>query len=331
MSENVEAAPTSTGDIAASVVESYEPEPVEASTETPEASTSETTPVPGVLAEPLSDEEALLHEFGFKHATKPDGRQHYIPRDKVLKMIASGLKRGQDKWTTDKTTLEQERNQLKADIEEWYGYIKGDDKALLSRLAEHDPRYRVYLEPPKVEPPPQALALPDPDVKLSDGSRTFSMEAFQKSIIPFIVEQAKKEAKAEAEHALKPLKEREEQQKVTAQVHERTRTMIADAQQWPGFKDHEADILKALQEDSDKAKAAGKRPTLSLEAAYRQAVIPKLAADRNKMREELLKELDTSAKASPSVTRSSAETTKPQQLTTADIARRTMEQLERGA
>lgn len=295
---------------------------------------------PAVIAEPLSDEEALLHEFGFKHATKPDGRQHYIPRDKVLKMIASGLKRGQEKWTGERTEFESKVNTYKADLEEMYADIRGEPKALIEKIAQHDPRYKVFLEPlAPVAPAPAPVPLtqmPDPDLTLQDGSRTYSIQGLQK-LLEWNTAQVEAKLLPKVDERIKPFTEREAQAKqreqaeqATNQVRERTQQMIADAQQWPGFKEHEQEILKALQEDTVKARAEKRKPTLSLEAAYRQAVLPKLSADRNKMREELLKEISAGAKAGPTVAGGAGVPPKAGTLSTADIARRTMEAMERG-
>jgi DNA-binding ferritin-like protein len=83
-----------------------------------------------------------------------------------------------------------------------------------------------------------------------------------------------------------------------------------------------------LQADTEQARAAGKRPTLSLDAAYRQAVLPKMTADRNKMREELLKEINGAAAKTPTTTHGGAEVVKKQgPADTRSIASRVIDQL----
>jgi len=91
----------------------------------------------------------------------------------------------------------------------------------------------------------------------------------------------------------------EKHQKVQAFIPQ-VRAQIAEAQTWPLFAEHEAEIVKALQ-GNDK---------LTLEGAYRQVVYPKLVADRTKMREEILKEVQKaprSTAAPGSASRSSAQ------------------------
>jgi hypothetical protein len=77
---------------------------------------------------------------------------------------------------------------------------------------------------------------------------------------------------------------------------------IAEARKWPNFNELEAEVTKLLNADQ----------RLSLEGAYRQAyqtsIVPKLAADRNKIRSEVLAEIQKrpAATATPSVARPKA-------------------------
>jgi hypothetical protein len=315
-----------------SAVDSQPPDTSDAVTQTYEPPKAET---PAVVVPPLSEEEKLLQEFGFKEHRREDGREHRIARSKVLQMIASGLKRGTEKWNTEKQTIEQERAQYRADLDEMYADLRGEPKAFLAKLAQHDPRYQAFLEPaaaPAAAVVPQT-AMPDPDITLQDGSRTYSIDGLKK-LLEWNTANVEARLMPKLDERLKPWQEREqaakareEGEKVTNAVREKTRNLIAEAQNWPGFKEHEADILKALQADTEQARAAGKRPTLSLDAAYRQAVLPKLQADRNKMREELLKEINGAAAKTPTTTHGGAESVKkPGPADTRSIAARIIEQ-----
>jgi type II secretory pathway component PulK len=251
-------------------------------------------------------------------------------------MIASGLKRGQDRWGTEKQTIEQERAQYRADLDEMYTDLRGEPKAFLEKLAQHDPRYRAFLETPAA--PAQAVAptaeMPAPDVTLHDGSQTYSLDGLKK-LLEWNTANVEARLMPKLDERLKPwqdrekeAKAREEYEKAKSVASERARSMMAEAQNWPGFKEHEADILKALQADTEQARAAGKRPTLSLDAAYRQAVLPKMTADRNKMREELLKEINGAAAKTPTTTHGGAEVVKKQgPADTRSIASRVIDQL----
>jgi hypothetical protein len=337
----------STADVATEVLESLESESsdVSSTVDSPEPSHTHTIsePVveakmaetPAVVVPPLSEEEKLLQEFGFKEHRREDGREHRIARSKVLQMIASGLKRGTEKWGAEKQTIEQERAQYRADLDEMYADLRGEPKAFLAKLAQHDPRYQAFLEPPAAPVAPVAPVgeMPDPDITLQDGSRTYSIDGLKK-LLEWNTANVEARLMPKLDERLKPWQEREqaakareEGEKVTNAVREKTRSLIAEAQNWPGFKEHEADILKALQADTEQARAAGKRPTLSLDAAYRQAVLPKLQADRNKMREELLKEINGAAAKTPTTTHGGAESVKkPGPADTRSIAARIIEQ-----
>lgn len=51
---------------------------------------------------------------------------------------------------------------------------------------------------------------------------------------------------------------------------------------WPGFAEGQDDMLQALQVD----------PRMTLEGAWRKVVVPKMAADRDRMRQKVLAELN---------------------------------------
>lgn len=348
MSDVQETAPSSTADIAGDVLESLEAAetPSETTTETPAATVSPAAPVveaktetPAVVQPALSEAEKLLHDAGYTQPRRDDGRENRIPHSKVVKIIENGINQGKGHFGEKFKAVETERNTYKADLDEMYADVRGDPRAFLEKLAQHDPRYKTLLEPAApatVEPQAAPLAdMPAPDITLQDGSRTYSIDGLKK-LLEWNTGHVKAQLMPELDAKLKPWQEREkaeharvEAEKAAGAVRERTQSQIAEAQTWPSFKDHEADILKALQEDSTKAHAEKRRPTLSLEGAYRQVVMAKLSADRNKMREEILKETSHAAKASPAVPRAGQEVPRaPGRTTTADVAARVLSRLE---
>ncbi len=114
-------------------------------------------------------------------------------------------------------------------------------------------------------------------------------------------------------------------------VRDRTSQQLTEAATWPGWEDHKADILKALQDDSAAAQAKGTRPQLSIEGAYRKVVMAKLLEDDTKKRERLLKELNAAPK-SPALSRQTADQPRtPGVRSTREIARGVIGNLERGA
>jgi hypothetical protein len=74
----------------------------------------------------------------------------------------------------------------------------------------------------------------------------------------------------------------------------------------------------------------GQRPRLSLAGAYLRVVGPRLVADENTIRAKVIKELNGAAR-STAVPRAGSEAPRtPSGASTAEIAARTLERLERG-
>jgi hypothetical protein len=347
------APPTSTAEIASQVIEAAERTPSEDSGETA-AGVTATSEAPGVVEpvrttqEPpkdLSEEEKLLVEFGFKQAFKPDGREHYIPRSKVLQMIGSGLKRGLEKWTGEKTTLEQRATELQGNLNEMYQDIMGEPKELIAKLAEVNPRYRAFLEPhqaatPQAQTPAQDAEMPAPDYPLPDGSRTYSLEGIQKQLIPWLTQAITKQLESKMDAKLKPWEERDKELKAERErnaIVQRTQSHMQEAQAWPDFGQLPADgtltafqqaVLDRLKQDTAAAKAAGRRPSMTLREAYLEVRTERLSTDHNTVREAVLKELNDAPK-SPTLARQSVDSPKSSRpMSTAEIARSVITQLE---
>jgi hypothetical protein len=327
-------APQSTQDLAATVIQEAEG----SIQETPGVVEREAAPAveaaPAEPAKELSVEEQLLAEFGFKDAKRPDGREHYISRSKVLQMIGSGLKRGQARWDGERTAIETERTALRGHLEQLRAGVSGDPKAFLSELATHDPRYKAFLEPAAPAPAAAQIAdMPKPNVPLGDGSFTYDVEGIQK-LIEWAVD-AKMMPKVD--ERLKPITERERAQQEEAERASRTsaletstRQQMTEAQSWPGFGTLAADnsltpfqqeVLTELANDTAKARAANRRPTMTLRQAYLEVHARQLAADDTARRAKWIEETNA-APRSTSVTRGGAESTRPRgPRSTEEIAR----------
>lgn len=337
------AAPQTTADITASVLESLDQSDTSESSEPSEpAARVDTTDVtaapvkaaPAAPAKELTIEEQLLHEFGFKDARRADGREHYISRSKVLQMIGSGLKRGQARWDGERGALDTQLKSAHADLDEMRSDIQGDPKAFLRKLSSYDPRYTAFLEPAAAAPPAQTRVaeMPGPDVPLPDGSKTYSVDGIQK-LIEWAVD-AKMMPKVD--ERLRPLTEREQKDAAQRQQDDaqrarsdRTRAKMDAAQAWPGFGQFAADgsLTEFQQAVLDRLKADTSR-TMTLREAYLEVHSERLAADDTARRAQWIKE-QNEAPRSTSVTRSTAEPTRaPRPRTTEEIAR---EVIERGA
>lgn len=277
--------------------------------------------------------EALLGEFGFKDARKPDGREHYIPRSKVLKMIGSGLKRGQEKWTTERGVLESQTAELRHAMQQIAEGLKGDPEAILAEFAQVDPRWAAYR---KGQPQAQtADPKPEPDLDLGNGARTYSPDGLTK-LLEWQVRQV-------VDSRLSPLEQQAKIREAQQQDHARQQAVqrsIEDATKWPEFGAFAEDgsltpfqqaVLDTLQRDSQQAAREGRRPSMTLRQAYLEVYAEKRSTDESAVRERVLRELQTAGKA-PALSRSASEAPKATgPRTTSDIAARAMARLERGA
>jgi inhibitor of KinA sporulation pathway (predicted exonuclease) len=142
----------------------------------------------------------------------------------------------------------------------------------------------------------------------------------------------------QVDERLKPITEREKQaqeqakqQEALRAVETRTKQQIETAKTWANWTDYEGDVLGKLKADSDAARAAGKRPTMTLREAYLEVRAERLSTDHNKVREKVLAEIKQAPKAT-SVSRQTTDAPRtPGVLSVSDIAARTLERLERGA
>jgi len=133
----------------------------------------------------------------------------------------------------------------------------------------------------KAPPADTGNGRPQADVVVPEtGQRFYSAEAAEKL--------AKWQAEALLNERLTPIEKtlREvEADRVTSRARGEAQRMLSEAEAWPYYKDHEADILRAMQADK----------RLSLEGAYNRVVVPKM---RGLEREAVLKELHDKRQAS---------------------------------
>lgn len=282
----------------------------------------------------LSIEEQLLQDHGFKEPRRPDGRENRIPRSKVLQMISSGLRRGADKWGTERTALEGERDALRADVDAMRAAVQGDPVTFLKELSRIDQRYATYLPQAKApEPPaaPPAPEMPGPDLMLPDGAQTYSLDGIRK-----LLEWNTQMVRADVDARLKPITERDKQAKADAELarvrqeqQTRSQQTIAQMQTWEHFGPLAADgtltpfqqaVMDVLRADSEQAKKENRRPMVTAREAYLEALAKKLAADATAVRGQVLAEMNA-APRSTSVPAQSVGITKPGQRSGEDVVR----------
>jgi hypothetical protein len=339
MSEHIEpAAPQSTQDIAASVIQEAETQdsaPVETAKQASE-SPGEAKSAPDAQ---MSAAEELLREAGYT-PKRIDGRDNLIPWSRVAKIIEKGITEGRgdfgqkyQKLTTDHESVSKEAAELRAFRDDFAAALRGDETAFLSEIAKHDPRYARFLQQkidqaqaqPVVDDPE-----PGPDLDLGDGRRTYSLDGLKKR-----EEWLLRQMDRKVEERFKPYadrdkaeQERSEAQRLQAAIEERARTQAAEARSWPNFSEYEPDILKKLAADTEQAKAAGRRPTMTAREAYLEVHADRLAADDTTKRARWAEEVNKAPK-STAVGRTGAEVTaKPGPRTTQDIVRQVISQAE---
>lgn len=283
--------------------------------------------------EPRSgDQDDLLSELGLK--PREDGREHRIPYSRVQKIRENAIRKATEsaaaEWQTKVTAAEQRAQQLAEAEAAMQAAVMGDPDAFLGILAEVNPAFARYLQR-EAAAGPQATAsrqapaeMPQPDVRLSDGSATYSMKGLQ-ALLDWNaaqVEQRLAERYKPFAQTVEQMTQREQQQALAAQSEQRVQSLYTDAQTWPGFKEHEDAIRKAFNEDFKALPVAE-----ALNAAYRKVVLPSLTAERNKVRESVLAELKQQKRSTsvPNAPQSQAQEAGPR--STASVARSVLQRL----
>jgi hypothetical protein len=276
---------------------------------------------------PLSPAAQFLRNQGHQ-AVKADGRPVWLHYGTVEKMLDRYVDQHKSGWETEKTSISQEREQARQNLEQVRAAVSGDPRAFLAELAQVDPRYRAFLEA-KAEPAAHRDADPEPapDYDLGNGQMTYSLEGMRA-----VRAWERRQLQREIESKLQPIAEREQQAKIEAAARSSYQREMSTAQQWPGFgalpsdgslTPFQQEVLGELKKDSEQSAARGTRPTMSLRQAYLE--VHARQQDPAKVRERILSEMKT-APALPSVSRSNAEPSRNVTRSTADIARQIIEQ-----
>jgi hypothetical protein len=135
---------------------------------------------------------------------------------------------------------------------------------LLSALAQVNPSYRQYV---KGAAPQQTQGTPQ---------RIETMADLQAVI------------QAQVAERLKPIEQERAAAQFEAQAIPKIKAQLAEAATWPLFKEHQTEIQAAV-----KALPQNLPPEVVLRMAYQQVVVPKLAANRDSVRQSVIEELKT--------------------------------------
>jgi hypothetical protein len=243
--------------------------------------------------------------FGINQYTA-SGRENRIPYSRVKKITEKAVADAKKEWETGTTPkLTEYETKIKGYEERLERIGRFEDvminkpEKFLDMLATL-PAYKQFFtaiedafnkangQPQAQAQPNQPVAddMPQPDQRLADGTMVYSMKGLS-DLNAWNRAQARKETLAEVEKVYGPIQKEWQAQRRVQEVIPQVQQQIADARTWPQFNENEQEIVKVLQDN----------PRISLEGAYRQVVFPRLVADRNKMKEELMKELKTAPKA----------------------------------
>jgi hypothetical protein len=323
------AAPASTHDIAAAAIETAEAQASSASETAPAAETTAT--VPETTAAPvvdLSEAAKFLQTKGHRAKTQ-DGRDTWLKFNTVEKFLDDYVSHHRGSWDTRYTDLEKRAKALEAEQQEYLQAIRGDETAFLTELAKVDPRYARFLQAQTAAAAETGTGdpKPEPDLDLGNGAKTYSVQQHEK-LAEWIARRLIDERLKPIEERDKAARERAAQAQAVEQVRTRAVSQIEAAKQWPNWAEYEADVLKALQADSEAAQAESRPPRMTLREAYLEVHAKYLAADDTTKRQRLIDEANKAAK-STAVTKGGVESTRPAApRSTADIARATIAQLE---
>lgn len=350
------AAPTSTADIAANVIETAEAADT-ASSDTGESSSTridttnavEEKPAAAVPATPTQAELSAAAKFLLKQGhklKKDDGRDVWLPAKTVEGMLDRYVEDHRTTWSGERTTLETRAKELESHLNTLRASVAGDPKAFLAELAGIDDRYKAFLEPPAAPRQPAAPTgeMPQPDYQLPDGTRTFSLEGVQQRLIPWLTQAITTQLEGTLDARLKPwqereqhAKEREASDKAMGEIRERATSQMDEAQTWPLFgklaedgslSEFQQSVLAELQKDSEEAKTAGHQPKLTLEGAYIRVASKRFTEDDATKRERLLKEIQGAPK-SPALSRQTTDTSRTAgPRSTQEITRQVVNKLE---
>jgi len=229
-------------------------------------------------------------------------RENRLPYSRMVKIFRNAQK----KWVTahqtelkerdTKLTASQERLQNMEAVDK---LIANDPDRYLRMLAAiHPDKYSRFLDgskptevksaPPVVESSPP----PAPDAEFPDGSKGYSPEGLQK-LLAWQAQQVETRTLARADETFTrrfgPIEQRWKNEQVIEERRPMVQAMIARNKKVWGehFKDGDPEILKFMND----------HPEVPFDAAVSQVLVPRIQAERNTMRADILKEINTKPKA----------------------------------
>jgi hypothetical protein len=291
------------------------PAPVEGD-ETPEVVEEEVVKEkPAPAAKKVDPEIAkLLKEQGLE-APKPGQRENKLPYSRVHKITENAIKRTTDKYTGELKKRDDELATIRPEVENYRradALAAKDPDKYIAALAQHDQRYQKFVQ--NAEAVAKASAVPavtdivapenDPmpkkDMKFADGSEGYTEEGFQKLL--------EWNQRAGARQALKSVEARfgplEKAHKATTAAEAAQAKQAEQVQAIRNttnlLRKHFGDIFTADEKLANEGKseiiAYQRTNRCTLLEAGLAVLLPKLAADRARIRKELIAESATRKK-----------------------------------
>lgn len=275
------------------------------------AEDAEDTAVKPEAPKPADDFEK---KFGIP-AQSATGRENRIPYSRVKKItekaVNDKVKELEASYTPKiqdfETKIQDYEGRLQRVAEFEHVMVNNADKFLemLSTLPTYQPFFDAVRAAFKDKTPakPQEEApddMPQPNKRTSDGTMVYDLDGLR-ALNAWNRAQARKEVMQEVEKRYGPIEKAWQADQHIQAVIPQVQAQIAEARTWPMFNENEAEIVEVLKSN----------PKVSLEGAYRHVVFPKMSAERNKIREEVLKELKQAPKATSATTGVSKATATP--------------------
>lgn len=329
--------PESTHEIASRVVEdaggfdnteSVESAPVESTGDESTPVAADTGAAPASTQPRSGDSDELLSELGLK--PREDGREHRIPQSRVKEMRAKWETKARETAAAEWQVKVAEASRQAAEIEQGlHEAVMRQPEQFLRELVTVNPQIAQFLafEQRKQEAAQMTAGggeMPQPDVQLQDGSRTYSLKGLQ-ALLEWNtgqVESRLAERYKPVEQTVEQFRETQRRQAAYQQSEQRVSVLYADAKQWPGFAEHETEIAAAFNGEFKDL------PTVdALNAAYRKVVVSKLIAGKNQTRQEVIKDLQGRPKSTALTGGAGAATETPRERSTSTIARDVLKRL----
>lgn len=271
----------------------------------PDAAEAETQPE----EQPAAQGDDFDQRFGLQPQSVT-GKENRIPYSRVRKILekherdlTSRLsKKYQDEFSPKLEELTKKVSEYEArlaDVSKFEQVLTQDPSGFLQMLSQvpaYKPLFDYLQKAAEVLPPdtvaqpagtaqaPQQDPMPQPNKVLPDGSRVYDMEGLQ-ALLDWqerrVTNRLTSQVERQLAQRLSPIEQERQYQAYVQHLLPEIDKQIAEARSWPLFTEHEKDIVKAMQAN----------PSLSLEGAYRQVVIPKLVNQSTQARSRVLAEL----------------------------------------